>query len=327
MNSYNFSWNELAFANKSHVKDLNATFVLAPRHISEKRFIDLVKQFLPTGNIIVGIANEPYIDGFYGQPQFATLQLADVKNSQEKVNTSPSPNKIYTLKYNQKNIVHILNKLKFKKVILINGSWERVFHSRPEYYYLAENNIKTYRLSPFVDETEAIEYADNFASKNKFVLPKKSNSDFEVMDLVNQVAKYSFDNTFQLGVVLAKKQADKYTPIVTAHNKVVPYETYAWHTGPAREVNFSAPNDLNHYDTIHAEQLAIVQSQKQSLDLTNTTMFINVMPCPSCARILCETDISEFVYSLDHSDGYAIDLLSKAGKKIRRLLTNERTTT
>ena len=49
-------------------------------------------------------------------------------------------------------------------------------------------------------------------------------------------------------------------------------------------------------------------------------MFINLMPCPTCARMLAMTDIEEFVYSIDHSDGYAVKMLEAAGKKVRRVV-------
>jgi hypothetical protein len=39
--------------------------------------------------------------------------------------------------------------------------------------------------------------------------------------------------------------------------------------------------------------------------------------------MFCETDIAEFVYSEDHSAGYAIALLEKAGKKVRRVILPE----
>jgi deoxycytidylate deaminase len=62
----------------------------------------------------------------------------------------------------------------------------------------------------------------------------------------------------------------------------------------------------------------IIEAQKQKLDLTGTTVFLNLMPCPTCTRMLCDTDIAEVVYTHDHSDGYALKLLTEAGKKVRR---------
>jgi deoxycytidylate deaminase len=45
------------------------------------------------------------------------------------------------------------------------------------------------------------------------------------------------------------------------------------------------------------------------------------MPCPACARMLSQTDIEEFVYSIDHSEGYAVKMLEAAGKKVRRIVS------
>jgi len=36
--------------------------------------------------------------------------------------------------------------------------------------------------------------------------------------------------------------------------------------------------------------------------------------------MLSQTDIAEFVYQEDHSDGYAIKMLELAGKKVRRIV-------
>ena len=79
-------------------------------------------------------------------------------------------------------------------------------------------------------------------------------------------------------------------------------------------------HDLNHYDTVHAEVDLIVKAQKAELDLHDTTLFINLLPCPSCARMFTQTDIAEFVYVEDHSDGYGFKMLTAANKKIRRIV-------
>jgi deoxycytidylate deaminase len=92
------------------------------------------------------------------------------------------------------------------------------------------------------------------------------------------------------------------------------------HYGASREKHFSPPNDLNYYDTVHAEVMLILQAQRQDIKLAGTTLFINLLPCPSCARMLCETPIVEFVYTNDHSEGYALRLLQAAGKKVWRLV-------
>ncbi len=134
------------------------------------------------------------------------------------------------------------------------------------------------------------------------------------------VAKGSFDHTFQTGTILAKKVKDRYEPILASFNKVVPYQTYALLHGSSREKHFSPPHDTNHYDTIHAEMALLVEAHKKNISLKGMTLFVNLMPCPNCARTLAETDIAEVVYRIDHSEGYAADLLQKANKTVRRIV-------
>ncbi len=99
---YSFDWNDIAFASKKPLSSLKATFISAPREMSEKRIIQLVKKYLPKGNIIIGIAREKYISGFENQPQFKTLSKQVVDKIIDKVNNK-SPNKIYTITYCQRD--------------------------------------------------------------------------------------------------------------------------------------------------------------------------------------------------------------------------------
>lgn len=322
MNNYELNWSDLAFESKKPLKVLKATFILAPREMSKIRFTQIIKEYLPTGNIVVGFAEQDYINGFDGQPQFMTLKYDDVREIISKVNNSKSPNKITALFYDQSAIMHILDKVHFKKVLLVNGSWQFSFHLRPEFYTIALNNIPIEFISPFASEDEALEYAEKFKSQTK--VSEKPLTEVEMMRLAGEVAKHSFDTTHQTGVVLGKRlSSGKYKPLLAVYNKVVPFETFAWHFGASREKHKSQPGDLNHYDTVHCENLVIIEAQKKKMDIKNTTLFINLLPCPTCARMLCEAEIDEIVYTLDHSNGYAVALLEKAGKKVRRLIDSE----
>lgn len=317
--TYSYDWSDLAFGSKKVLNDLKPIFIAAPRELSEDRFVSLVKQYLPNGNIVLGLAKEEYIEGFNGQPQFRTLQLKPVTRIIERVNKSKSPHKVYTLHYLQREQPFILEKLKLTRAVFINGSWQRSFHLTPSFYVLVNRRVPYELVSPFVSEQEAKDYALNFEKSNK--LQPAQNQLYSLSDmftLVEQVSKQSFDHTFQTGAVLGKKTGSKYSLLTAAYNKIVPYQTYAMHHGALRERHFSPPNDLNHYDTVHAEVRLILKAQQQKLSLKNTTMFINLMPCPTCARMLAESDITHFVYQHDHSDGYALKLLEAAGKKVER---------
>lgn len=322
----NFDWSELAFKSKKEIKDLHATFIAAPREISENRFKELVKEYLPKGNVILGLAKESYVEGFEGQPQFIMLEQKSVQRTIDRVNErAPNGHKVHTLHYFQRELPYILEKIDFRHVSFVRGSWRYVFHSNPAYYILMGKRMSYELVSPFVDEKEAREYEKHIKQNLTAWLAQQTNGPFsqeEIMKLVEKIATFSYDYGFQTGAMLAKMPgtSKKYQPLLATCNRVVPFDTYAMHYGAAREVNFSPSQDLNHYDTIHAEMALLVGAQKRKISLENTSLFINLMPCPFCTRTLMETDIAEIVYREDHSDGYALKMLEAAGKKVRRLV-------
>ncbi len=327
MNKYNYSldWADLAFSSKKKVNELKATFIAAPREITASRFTQLLKEYLPIGHTVLGLAKEKYILGFEGQPHFKTLKESQVQRIIDKVNAASPKHKIYTLSYFQRETNYLLQKLRFSKAIFINGSWQYSFHTREMYYTLVNRKQDFELISPFNSAKEARSYEAKVAGAivQAFPMPPKGTPCFDehMMSIANDAAKYSYDYNFQTGAAIGKrlKNSKSYTYMSAAHNTVVPYQTYAMQNGAAREKYFSPPHDLNHYDTVHAEVEIIVKALQNGTDLSGASLFVNLMPCPPCARMLCETTIAEVVYSLDHSDGYAVNMLLAAGKTVRRI--------
>jgi deoxycytidylate deaminase len=327
MTETSLDWSDLAFGSKKPLRELKATFIAAPREISTERFKQLVKTYLPQGNIILGLAKERYIDGFEDQPHFRTLPMSgSLQKVIASVNSLSAKHKIYTLSYAQRELKYILEKGGLRKVILVNGSWKHTFHTSSAYYTLVNDHIAYEMVSPFTDESEALAYEERLLPQQVDAFwptrPQGLYDEKGMLGLAHDIAQFSYDYSFQTGVALGKKNAKgAYTFLATAFNKVVPFQTYALHYGASREKHFSPPNDLNHYDAIHAEVALILKVVKDKIDLQDTTLFINLLPCPSCARMFAETDIAEFVYSVDHSEGYAVHMLEKAGKTVRRIVT------
>ncbi len=321
---YNLDWSELAFASKKPLRDLKATFIAAPREISAERFTQLVKKWLPSGNVVLGIAKEEYIDGFEGQTHFRTLRVETIQKVINKVNVSKTPHKIYSFHYFQRELGHILEKVAFNHHLFINGSWHTAFHNLPAYFVLANNHRNYQLISPFIDEQEAKKYTLRLEKEiqKTHSLPVRGNqvSEKEMMKAALLSSTYSFDYTFQTGVVLGKAAKSGFKFLAASYNRVVPFQGYALHYGAAREINFSPPHDVNHYDTVHAEVEMILQAARGEVDLRDTSFFINTLPCPTCARMLSQTDIKEFIYQNDHSEGYAIKILEACGKIVRRLV-------
>lgn len=305
--------------NASEISTKNAIFIVAPRELSIRRFAQLLKRYLPKANIILGLSKEPYVAGFEDQPQFKMLQLSDVELVIDKINDANPPHSIYTYEYAQPKLNAILQSHNFKRILLVNGSWKYAFHNSDAYKTLVDRGIEFKYISPFAGEDEARAYEITHAPHLDFPEPGTVLSEKDMIAAADQAALQSFDYSFQTGVSLGRKAGDGYEFITTAFNEVIPYQTYALHHGNSREKNVSKPHDTNHYDTVHAEMQLLTKALAQSIDLTGTTLFVNLLPCPNCARTLSQTAISEFVYRNDHSDGYAVQLLEACSKSVKRV--------
>lgn len=296
-------------------------FITAPRELSVRRFTDIVKRYLPKGNILLGIAEEPYVTGFENQPQFRMLRLSAVQSIIDKVEASSSPHKIRVVPYAQSELAALVDQLRPpQRVLLVNGSWQYAFHHSRAYSILVEHAVPMKFISPFVDETEARDYERTHTPE--IALPALGSllSEAQMMQAADAAARQSFDNSFQTGVSLGRGTGDAYVLLETAFNQVIPYQTYAFHHGNSREIHRSQPHDTNHYDTIHAEMQLLTKALTSAVDLAGTTLFLNLLPCPNCARTLSQTPIAEIVYRHDHSDGYAVKLLEACGKRVRKAL-------
>lgn len=316
-------WNKLSEKRKKEISKSKPVFIIGSRELSKAK-IKKIKFSLSKSKILWGILKNRYILDFEDCPQFETMKKEDLLDSLD--------NQIEILEYFQRDLKYILKELDFSAVIFVNASWSKMLHIREEFWCVLNKKIPYKLVSPFVDEKEAKKYFDKknkkLKEKSKIIsfefaswevgshrTKSKKLSDLEFMKVVDQVAKMSFDHVKQIGAVLVKEDV----VLAYAHNKIVPFETYAMHYGSVREKNFAPINDQNYYDTNHAEVELLLYALKNKLDLKGSSLYINVLPCPFCTKMILGTDISEIVYKEDHSDGYGYDMLIKGGKKVRRI--------
>lgn len=319
---YVFDWNDLAFASKKPLSSLKATFIMAPRELSETRLKQIVKQYLSLGNVVLGISSEPFVVGFEDQQQFKMLRYSEgniVNKLVSKIAEANTPYKMYILQYFQRDIQYVVDKIVFTKFVSVNGSYKLAFHNLPVYYSLTRKSIPIDHISPFIDENEAEEYERDH-KQSLDISTRNTMTENEVMEVVDNIKKSSFDYCTQVGAALVKKIGNKYKLLARDYNAVVPKQWQILHYGSEREKSFSPPQDINHHDTIHAEMRLLINSARNKIPLDGTSLFINLMPCPACARTLSQTDIEEFVYQFDYAEGYGVGLLEKCGKKVRRLV-------
>lgn len=335
-----YDWNKLNAKKKVEISKEKPIFVCGPVDMSEKRIVQLIKQLAQKRKVLFGILKDEYIPELKGE-QFRSLSLEKILEVLDKV-TPPNPisrggvpslerelpksqtSNLQLLTYYHRDWNFVLSELDFSAVILVNGSWARQLHFRKELWTIIEKKVPYKLVSRFYDLNEAKEFSEFF----KPLRPTDTSplikgeagwgvvADQNNFTIVDQVASNSFDWTFQIGAILVRDGK----VLVSAHNKIVPFETYTMHNGSSREKAFTPQNDQNNYDAVHAEVELILNALKNKIDIKDATLYINVLPCPSCAKMICDSEIKEIVYRLDHSDGYAIKLLTEAGKIVRRVI-------
>lgn len=318
--AYDFSWGDVTREDKHALRKLKATLILAPRELSEARLTELVREYLPKGHIIFGVSTEPYVQGFDLQPQFKMLTATDIDGLLQKTWRAQVPHKVYRFMYPQAAVDDVIRMVKPARALVVRGSYYRAFHMTSAHYVLAEVGAPYEIVSPFADEAEARAYLEDIVDGwQQHPLELTDGDDSHMLALADTIATQSFDFSHQTGCVVAERTENSFHPIVAACNEVVPYQTYALLHGASREEHHSEVHDLNHYDTIHAEMNALIQLDKAGVSIEGKTLFLNLLPCPNCARTLAKSGLREVVYRQDHSDGYAKQLLEQCKITVRNV--------
>lgn len=305
------------------MSESSIVFIAGSRDISLKRIHQLFCRYKKKGEIIWGVYKEPTISGFVGQAQFATLAKSKLKKYFDFYSRDIS---IRIIEYKQEEEESVIESLGPQKVIFIYGSWKLSFYKRHIYQFLKDKNIKFSLKSAFMDENEAMNYATkmmeiidkdiNYEISQKYntTYNKDDNYFLEIADIV---AKKSFDYTWQTGAVLVRDGEI----LVTGYNKILPFDSYTMHYGSLKERGlgkFSSGhiNDMNVNDTLHAEMDILSQVLNKQMDISGSTLYVSLMPCPNCARMLAMTRIKKIVCKGKHFGGLAEKILSHSGIEI-----------
>lgn len=296
-------------------------FIAGSRDISLKRIHELYVRYIKKGNIVWGVYKEPSISGFEGQSHFNTLQKAKLEKYFDFLNyKSHEKDNVQIVEYSQHEEENVIDEFTPEKAIFIYGSWKRAFPKRNIYKKLNEKNIEFSLKSSFVDDAEARTYADQMfdileREHNNLINNHRSQNIFEddaFLSLADNIARRSFDYTWQTGAVLVKND----TVLLTGYNRVLPYETYIMHNGSLKEKGlgkFSEPHihDLNVNDTLHAEMDILTQAINNAINIEGSTLYVSLMPCPTCARMIASTGIKKVVCRGEHFGGLAKDLFAQ----------------
>ncbi|QQR93460.1 hypothetical protein IPJ91_03360 [bacterium] len=305
-------------------------FIIGSRKITQKRIIELFMKYdtsvssthLPSEGrqntqILWGILNEKYIKGLENSPQFESMQLAYLTTTFEKfAKKYPKYNldNLTILKYNFDNWKDILQELDFEKVILINASWHRSFHRRAEYEILKSRNIPyQFSSSYFSDEEAKLDSNVDYSKLDKLIGTELLETDTEsIWNILNEIKVYSYDHLFQTSCLILNDNQI----LSWGVNKIMPYETYDFHHVSSNEKMLTPMNSSDAQDTIHAEMNAILKVGNKD-DLKGAKLFIELMPCPWCAKVIAESGIGEVSCKLVHNGGHAAELFKEMGVRMK----------
>ena len=72
-------------------------------------------------------------------------------------------------------------------------------------------------------------------------------------------------------------------------------------------------------EAVHAEVNAVAFAAKYGISTDNTTMFVTVSPCLSCAQLLINSGVKEVIYAEEYRDHAGLQILKKAGVRVTEI--------
>lgn len=311
-------WNKLSNTAKSEISKIEKlVFVPGPVQMSDRRIRELVNEY-KSYKILFGCLKDEAIPGLEDSLHFKALDLDSLERAQRYEKD------VSILLHFHKDTKNIVKEISPVFVLFINGSWQGPIHYRSEFWKALDVGSRIRLNSPFFGEREAKGYEkeiEKYSSKKYKTLFYKSKkySDKELLALAKDVSSFSWDWLGQIGAVLARSGKVK----AVAWNRVLPYESYQMHFGSIREANQIPSQEMIETQlTNHAESEILEIARRQKINLKKTTLYLNMFPCPICAKNLSRTEIDMIVYSHDHNLGNDIGykILDISGKKIKRIV-------
>lgn len=322
-----YDWNKLSEKKRDKLLNVrNFVFIPGPIDLSKNRVKQIIskvkvlrlrsKQAVKQQNkVLFGCLKDEWIPGLEGSLQFSPLKLDKLKKLAEKLDFD-------IIKHFHKDTKYIVKEIKPKRVIFINGSWNGPIHYKSMYWKALDSGAKVRLVSPFAAEKEAKKFTKEIEEqyeKEKLYLKKKKYSDAEIFQIIKQRKKQSWD---WVGLIAAALVKDGKI-LTLAHNRVLPYQAYQMHFGSIREKKqIPSQEMIETHLTNHAECEILEQVRRDKISLKNTWLYLNIFPCPVCAKMLSRTEIEGIVYSQDHNLGNDIGYktLQACGKKLRRVV-------
>lgn len=134
---------------------------------------------------------------------------------------------------------------------------------------------------------------NNVLSPSNIKPDRVSNNpgDIQIMKMVEEEAQKSSDWWRRIGAVIVKDGQ----VIISAHNQHEPSEQTPYIDGDPRDSIEAGTHNLL-YSSIHAEQMLVAQAAGKGINLSDSSLYINIFPCPMCTRLIAHAGIKECYY-------------------------------
>lgn len=126
------------------------------------------------------------------------------------------------------------------------------------------------------------------------------------LDLAERVGANSLDPVFQVGCIIVNNGAiiaDGWNGTPNGYKTNTTRDEYG--------------NTL--YCVVHAESNALAKCARLGNSTDGATMYINIGPCPDCAKFIVQAGISRVVYSRPYRTDVGPELLREMGVTVERI--------
>lgn len=145
---------------------------------------------------------------------------------------------------------------------------------------------------------------------------KRPSWDEYFLDVAKLVAKRATCLRRSVGAVIVK---DKRI-LATGYNGAPSGLKHCFDIGCMRQ-KLKIPSGQRHElcRALHAEQNALIQASLYGISVKGSTIYATCQPCVICAKMLINAGIKEIVIAQGYPDKLAMDFLSQAKIKVRKI--------
>ena len=140
-------------------------------------------------------------------------------------------------------------------------------------------------------------------------MPDQTKLDEAYMDIAQSWAKMSHAKRKQVGCIITKDEqiiSDGYNGTPHGFDNNCEVETrFGFETKP---------------EVLHAESNAITKLAKGTQSSIGSTVYVTLMPCFDCAKLMIQSGIKRVVYLEEYRLTNGVDLLKKAGIEVCHLV-------